>query len=149
MDVESQSRSITTSLTMTRRTYSSQLEAVNRAFGLSKTGSLRSGSRTDPSGPLSRDSSNGASVVQDRHVELAKALGVGDQVYFDDLPAPDRDAEHDGRPSALSPHEPRGPVHQRGLGGPGTPREGLRHSRSTEDFPRCAHLFGCSVGSEH
>jgi hypothetical protein len=45
-----------------------------------------------------------ASVVEDRHVELAEALAVGHQVYFDDLPARDREAEYDTRPSARSPH---------------------------------------------
>jgi hypothetical protein len=38
------------------------------------------------------------SVVEDRQVELAKALGVGDQVDLDDLPARDREAEYDTGP---------------------------------------------------
>jgi hypothetical protein len=40
------------------------------------------------------------SVVKDRQVELAKALGVGEHVDFDDLPARNREAEYDTRSSA-------------------------------------------------
>jgi hypothetical protein len=91
----------------------------------------------------------GSSVVEDRQVKLAKALGVGEYVDFDDLPAHDREAEYDTRPSAWSPHGSRGSVHKRRLCGPGMPREGLGHGRRTTDLARCACLHGCAVGSEH
>jgi hypothetical protein len=45
-----------------------------------------------------------ASIVEDHQVELAKALGVGDQVDLDHLPVTDDEAEDDPRPSARSPH---------------------------------------------
>src|SRR5579859_4241632 len=44
------------------------------------------------------------SVAQDRQVELAQALWVGDRVYCDDLPGPDRETEYEEWLSA-SPHE--------------------------------------------
>lgn len=37
--------------------------------------------------------SGDASVVENREVELPEALGVGDHVDLDDLPAPDDDAD--------------------------------------------------------
>jgi hypothetical protein len=44
-----------------------------------------------------------AADLEDRYVEMAKALGVGDQVDCDDLPACNREAEYDTRPSPRSP----------------------------------------------
>ena len=67
-------------------------------------------------------------VVQDRQVELAKALGVGEHVDFDDLPARNREAEYDTRPSAWSPHGAHRSVHERRLCGPGTPLNGSQVS---------------------
>jgi hypothetical protein len=46
---------------------------------------------------------------------------AGDQVDPNDLAAPDRKAERDARPSARSPHGPRGSVDQRRLREPCTP----------------------------
>jgi hypothetical protein len=60
------------------------------------------------------------SVAEDRQVELAKALGVGEYLDFDDLPARDREAKDDSRPSTRSPHGSHGSVHQRHSCGPGT-----------------------------
>jgi hypothetical protein len=45
----------------------------------------------------------GSSGVEQRPVEPAKALGIGDQLDLDDLPASDREVEDDTRPSAASP----------------------------------------------
>jgi len=91
----------------------------------------------------------GSSVAQDRQVELVEARGFGDQVDFDDLAARDREAEDDTRPSALSPHKSHGSVHQRQLCSLGTPQELLGHGGRTADLPRCARMYGCTVGSQH
>lgn len=80
---------------------------------------------------------------------MAKALGVGDQVDSDDLPACDREAEHNTRSSARSPHGSHSSVHQRRLGEPGTPREGVGHRRRTADLPRGARTHSRAVSSEH
>jgi tRNA-Thr(GGU) m(6)t(6)A37 methyltransferase TsaA len=53
----------------------------------------------------------GSSAVEDQ-VELAKALGVGDQVDCGDLPARDREAEYDARLSPWSPHGSRRQRHR-------------------------------------
>src|SRR2546425_4929585 len=46
--------------------------------------------------PLTRAATSvGSSVVEDRQVELVEALGVGEYVDCDDLPARDREAEDD------------------------------------------------------
>jgi len=52
----------------------------------------------------------GSSVVEDHEVELPEALGVGEEVDFDDLPARNRKAEYHTRLSARSPHSSRGAV---------------------------------------
>jgi hypothetical protein len=116
--------------------------------------SLRRGAVLDRSGPelpkLTRAATYvGSAVVEDRQVELAEALVVGDQVNFDDLAARDREAEYAPRPPARSPHESHGSVHERRLCGPGTPREGVGHGRRTADLTRCARMHGRAVGSEH
>ncbi len=90
-----------------------------------------------------------SSVVEDRQVELAKPLGVSDQVDFGDLPADDREAEHDTRPPAWSPHRSRGTVDEHRLGEPGTPGEGASHGRRTAHFPGSARIHGCAICSEH
>jgi hypothetical protein len=45
------------------------------------------------------------SSVQDRQVEPAEAPGVGEDVDRHDLPAGDREVEHDPRPSAFDPRQ--------------------------------------------
>ena len=53
-----------------------------------------------------------ASVVEDRpEVEPAEALGVGQYVDLDDLPAGDREAHDRERLSPRARYGPRGPVH--------------------------------------
>src|SRR5829696_4139856 len=53
------------------------------------------------------------SVVEDRQVELAEALGVGEDVDLDDLPPPDREAHDRKRPSTRSHDDSYGSVHER------------------------------------
>ncbi len=50
---------------------------------------------------------------------------------------------------ARIPHESRGAIHERRLGGPGASLEGVGHGLRTADLRGCAHLHGCGVGSEH
>lgn len=92
-----------------------------------------------------------ASLVsfRDLQVELAQALVIGEQVDGDDLPARDREAEHDSRASARSPDGSGQAVDERRLCGLGAPREGLGHGRRTADLLRRARLLGGAVGSEH
>src|SRR5829696_5118225 len=90
------------------------------------------------------------SPVEDREVEPAEAVRVGEHVDLDDLPARDREA-HDGyRPSVPSRHEPRGPVHERRPRKRGQPREGKRppgnRPRATDQARRPR---GPVVGPEH
>ena len=54
----------------------------------------------------------GSSVVQDRQVELAKTLGVGDHVDLDDLPACDREIEDEEQPTMPGHDESYGSVHE-------------------------------------
>lgn len=61
----------------------------------------------------------GSSVLEDYQVELAKALGVGDQVDCCDLPPRDGEAKYDPRLSARSPHGSHDSVHERRPGDPG------------------------------
>lgn len=50
----------------------------------------------------------GCLVVEDRQVEPAEAVGVGEDVDFDDLPAPDREAHDRDRQSFWgSPNRPK------------------------------------------
>jgi len=44
-------------------------------------------------------------VLENGEIELAKALGIRDQVDLDDLPSGDREPEDDPRPSTLGPHD--------------------------------------------
>jgi hypothetical protein len=71
---------------------------------------------------LIRAATKAGPSVEDRQVELADALRVGDQVDLDDLPASDREAEDDTRRSARSTDQTRGSIHQRRSCRPGTPR---------------------------
>jgi len=88
----------------------------------------------------------GSSVAEDRQVELAKALGVGEQVDGDDLSGRDREAKYHPRLSARSPYESHSFIHQRRLCSPSTPRQGTGHGRRTADLLGCAHMHGCGVG---
>ena len=122
-----------------------------RIKGLCCTNSLSTSSAVNVTIPLdpmlNRETT--ALVVEDREVELAEALGVGEHVDFDDPPARDREAECDTRPSARRPHQPRRAIHKRRLCGLGAPREGLGHCGRAADLRRCAHLHGCAVGPEY
>jgi hypothetical protein len=63
----------------------------------------------------------GSSVGEDRQLEPAKALGVGDHVDFDDASPRDAEAEHDEQPSTRSHDDSHGAVHERRLCEPGAP----------------------------
>jgi hypothetical protein len=66
-----------------------------------------------------------ASAAEDRReVEPAEALGVGEDVDLDDLPARYREAHDRPRHSPRGRYGPRGPVHERRLGEGGQPRVG-------------------------
>jgi hypothetical protein len=91
-----------------------------------------------------------ASVVEDRQIELAEALGVGNHVDLDDLPAAGGEAENHKEPSTRSDGDSHGSVDERRSCGPGTPLgRHPRHGRRTTDLPRLARRHGCVVGSEH
>ena len=47
----------------------------------------------------------GSSVAEDRQLELAKALRVGDHIDSDDPLAPDREAEHEEQPHTRGGHD--------------------------------------------
>ena len=90
-----------------------------------------------------------SSVVEDRQFELAKALGVGDHVDLDDLPACDREAECPKQPSTRSHDNSHRPVHKRRSCEPGMARKGdrpLGPGPRTADLSRCARR---AVGSNH
>lgn len=78
-----------------------------------------------------------------------EARGVGEELDFDDLSAPDREAEDDARLPARGPYGSHGSVHQGRLCDPGTPLEGLGDGRRAADLSRSPHLDGSAVGSEH
>jgi hypothetical protein len=82
---------------------------------------------------------------------LAKALGVGDHVDFDDLAARDREAEYEQQPSTRSHDDTHGSVYERYLCEAGTPREGERllgDSRRTAGRRR-ARRCGTAVRPDH
>jgi len=89
------------------------------------------------------------SGFEDYQVELMEARGVGEELDFDDLSAPDREAEDDARLPARGPYGSHGSVHQGRLCDPGTPLEGLGDGRRAADLSRSPHLDGSAVGSEH
>src|SRR3989337_1845695 len=82
----------------------------------------------------------GLSVLEEHQVDLAKALGVGDQVDFEDLPASNREAEYYARSSNRNPYGSHDSVHKCRFGEAGTPCDGVGHARRPADLFRCAHL---------
>lgn len=91
-------------------------------------------------------------VVEQRHIKLAQACWVSENVDFDDLPAGDREA-HDGyQPSLWSRDKSRSSVHERWLCEPGKPRERERlrgHRRRVANHLRCTRRHLAGVGSKH
>jgi hypothetical protein len=59
--------------------------------------------RTLSAEPSIRARPAGSSIAEDRKVEPTKALAVGEEVDPGDLPARDREADCDARPSAAAP----------------------------------------------
>jgi hypothetical protein len=78
----------------------------------------------------------GPSVAEDRQVEPAEALGVGEDVG-DNPPAPDREAEGDTRPAARRPHGSGDAVDECRSCEPGTPRERAASPSSRWPPGRC------------
>src|SRR5215217_9307384 len=91
------------------------------------------------------------SVVQERQIEQAEALRVGEYVDLGDLPARDRKAHDRERRAAGSPrYDPRHPVHQRPARELAKVREGSRllgHRVRPADLPRCT--CGARVRPQH
>jgi hypothetical protein len=92
-------------------------------------------------------------VVGDHQFQLTEARRVGEDVDFDDLPAPDREA-HDRK--RLSPWKPRddsrSSVHERRSCELDKRRESERllgNGPRTAELPRCARRHGTAVGSDH
>jgi len=90
-----------------------------------------------------------SSAVEDRQIETAKTVGVGNEVDFDDLPACNGEFEDDTRLSAHGPHSSCSAIDQRQFRRPGASREGFGHGGSAADLRRCARLHGCGVGPEN
>src|SRR5215475_3897263 len=67
-----------------------------------------------------------SSIIEDPQYKLAKPLGVGDHVNFDDPPAPDREGQNDTRPPIRGHNNSRDSIKERHLSEPGTRREGER-----------------------
>src|SRR5262245_18552175 len=87
-----------------------------------------------------------SSIIEDLQYKLAKPLGVGDHVNFDDPPAPDREGQNNAQPPIWGYDDSRNSINQRHLREPGTPREGERvfsHGR------RPAHLGWRTSGDSH
>jgi PhnB protein len=89
------------------------------------------------------------SALQERDVELAKTRGVGEHIDGHNLPAHDREPEHDARPSTGSPHQRRSPIDERPLCGAGTARQRGGHRCGTPDVPGSALSDRCAVGLEY
>lgn len=82
----------------------------------------------------------GSSVVEDRQIELAEAVGVGDHVDLDGLPGRDREAETSSRPRGATAI-PTAPFTSAGCANWVTHREGARlpcHGRRTANHHRLA-----------
>jgi hypothetical protein len=91
-------------------------------------------------------------VVEEGQVEPVEAIGVGEHVDLDDLPAFDGEAHDRNRPSTPNHDYSCGPVHERRLGEGGNPREGtctISHTPRTADFPRQARTQETAVRSQH
>src|SRR6266487_1899740 len=88
-------------------------------------------------------------LAQDDQIELSDALGIGQQVDGDDLPAADGEAEHHARLAALGPDQPGGAVHERWLRGPGPAGEGAGHLGRAVNVARRPGPDGRGVGPEH
>jgi hypothetical protein len=117
--------------------------------GVPPSFTARAAKLTDRGRNLARDSPTSAgraSVVEEGQIELVNALGVGDRVDLDDLPATDREAEYHKEPSTRSHHDSHRSVDERRSCSPGTP---LDHGWRTTDPPRCARRRGTAVCSEH
>src|SRR5262249_28793751 len=98
------------------------------------------------------DSSHRVSLGLARQVELAKALGVGEDVDLDDLPVPDREAHDRNWPATWRYDNAGGPVHQCRPHERGEPREGERllgDGPSAADHRWDAHRHDPEVGLEH
>lgn len=62
------------------------------------------------------------SITENREVELAEALGVGDYIHLHDLPARDRHAEYPEPSSVRCDDDSHRSIHERRSSEPGTPR---------------------------
>src|SRR5262249_17488539 len=93
-----------------------------------------------------------SSIIEDPQYKLAKPLGVGDHVNFDDPPAPDRESQNDTQPPIRDHNNSRDSVNARHLSEPGPPREGHRIlSHSRRPAHRGWHTSGDSraIGPDH
>src|SRR5215472_13428284 len=96
------------------------------------------------------------SILEDCQIEFVQSRGIGNDVDFDDFPAPDLEAENPRHSPAWSPHESHRSVNQHRLYGAGKLREAERPlgpSLRATDLPRCsrapseAHGRGASVSN--
>ena len=94
----------------------------------------------------------GSSVVEHARVEVAEAVGVGEDVDGDDLPAGDREAHDRHRLSMRCGDDSGDSVHHPRLRAVGDPGEGERlpgHGRRAVDLRQSACGHGAAVGAEH
>src|SRR5262249_12497052 len=93
-----------------------------------------------------------SSCLEDRQVELANTLGVGNQINFDDPPAPDRESQHETQSATGGDDDSRGSVNERDLCEPRTSSVGQRpfgEQQRTTQLPRRACRDGVTVGAQH
>ena len=92
------------------------------------------------------------SILEDCQIEFVQSRGIGNDVDFDDFPAPDLEAEHPRQSPAWSPHESHRSVNQHRLYGAGKLREAERPlgpSLRAPDLPRCSRAPSVFVHTDY